>query len=44
VGIIGALVATVAEGLTIHRDDNLTVPLSAGLVMQLMVRFLPDLP
>ena len=44
VGIIGAVVATVAEALSIHRDDNLTVPLTAGLVMYLLVRFFPALP
>jgi len=44
VGFIGALVATVAEGLSIHRDDNLTVPLAAGLTMYLLVRLLPTLP
>jgi dolichol kinase len=44
VGTVGALVATVVEGMTIRRDDNLTVPLSAGLLMELMVRLFPQLP
>lgn len=44
VGVIGAVVATVAEALSIHRDDNLTVPLTAGLTMHLLVRLFPTLP
>ncbi|MCK4857023.1 MAG: hypothetical protein KAT58_03550 [candidate division Zixibacteria bacterium] len=44
VGIIGAVTATVVEALSIHRDDNLTVPLVAGLVMHLLIILLPQLP
>lgn len=44
VGIIGAIVATVVESVSIHRDDNLTVPLSSGLVMYLLMHFFPYLP
>jgi dolichol kinase len=44
VGTIGAVVATVVEGATIHRDDNLTVPLTAGLIMELLVRIFPQWP
>ncbi|MFH2056269.1 MAG: diacylglycerol/polyprenol kinase family protein [bacterium] len=44
VGIAGAVVATIAEGLSIYRDDNLTVPLAAGLTMYLLVRLFPTLP
>jgi len=44
VGIIGAVVATVVESVSIYRDDNLTVPLTAGLVMFLIMKFFPALP
>ena len=44
VGILGALVATVAEALSIYRDDNLTVPLSAGLTMHLLIKLFPTWP
>jgi dolichol kinase len=44
VGIIGAVVATIVESISIYRDDNLTVPLTSGLVMFLLIRFLPNLP
>jgi dolichol kinase len=44
VGIIGAIVATVVEAISIHRDDNLTVPLSAGLAMHLLMVLFPQLP
>ncbi len=45
VGIIGAVIATIVEAVSIHRDDNLTVPLIAGLVMHLLVKaFFPQLP
>ncbi len=44
VGIVGALVASVVEAVSIHRDDNLTVPLSSGLVMYLMMKIWPGLP
>jgi dolichol kinase len=42
VGVAGAVVATVVEALTVHRDDNLTVPLSAGLVMHLIIKMFPE--
>jgi len=38
VGIVGAVVATLAEKFTVTRrfvDDNLTIPLASGLVMTL---------
>jgi acyl phosphate:glycerol-3-phosphate acyltransferase len=44
VGIIGAIVATIVEAVSIHRDDNLTVPLISGLVMHLLVIAFPMLP
>ncbi len=44
VGIVGAIVASVVEAISIHRDDNLTVPLSSGLVMYLMMKIWPGLP
>ena len=44
VGIIGAIVATIVEAVSIHRDDNLTVPLISGLVMHLLVLMFPLLP
>jgi dolichol kinase len=44
VGIIGAIVATIVESVSIHRDDNLTVPLISGLVMHLLVIMFPMLP
>lgn len=44
VGIVGAIVAALVEAISIYRDDNLTVPLSSGLVMYLMVRIWPTLP
>ncbi len=37
VGLTGAFVATLAELLPLRIDDNLTVPLISGAVMQLMV-------
>jgi len=36
IGIIGALVATIIEALTLPVDDNLIVPLISGLVMQIL--------
>lgn len=36
IGIIGALVATIIEALTLPLDDNLIVPLIAGLAMQIL--------
>lgn len=44
VGIVGAIVASLVEAISIYRDDNLTVPLSSGLVMYLMMHFWPTLP
>ena len=44
VGIVGAIVASVVEAISIHRDDNLTVPLSSGLVMYLIMHLWPNLP
>jgi dolichol kinase len=44
VGIIGAIVATIVESVSIYRDDNLTVPLISGLVMHLLVLMFPLLP
>lgn len=41
VGLTGAFVATLVELLPIPIDDNLTMPLIAGAVMQLMVMYLP---
>lgn len=37
VGLTGAFVATLAELLPLRLDDNLTVPLISGVVMQVMV-------
>ena len=36
IGAIGALVATAVEALTIPIDDNLSVPLLSGLVMEIL--------
>ncbi len=41
VGLIGAFVATLAELLPLRINDNLTVPLISGAVMQLMINYLP---
>lgn len=40
VGLTGAFVATLAELLPLRIDDNLTVPLISGAVMQLMINYL----
>ena len=40
IGIIGAFVATLAELLPLRIDDNLTVPIISGAVMQLMVTYI----
>jgi len=37
VGIIGALTATVAEGISLPINDNFSVPLVSGLVMHLLL-------
>jgi len=36
IGLIGAFTATVVEAISIHIDDNATVPLVSGLVMHLL--------
>jgi dolichol kinase len=36
IGLIGALTATVTEAVSFHVDDNTSVPLISGLVMQLV--------
>ena len=41
IGFIGAFVATLAELLPLRINDNLTVPLISGAVMQLMINYLP---
>jgi dolichol kinase len=40
VGISGALVATVVEGMTNRSDDNMTVPILSGLFMQVLLAFI----
>lgn len=37
IGIIGALIATICEAMTLPVDDNLIVPIISGLVMQILV-------
>jgi dolichol kinase len=37
VKILGAFIATIVEALTIYVDDNLTVPLISGMLMQVIV-------
>ncbi len=44
VGVVGAIVAALVEAVSIYRDDNLTVPLTSGLVMYLMMTWWPSLP
>ncbi len=36
IGIVGALVATIIEAMTLPVDDNLIVPVIAGLAMQIL--------
>jgi len=36
VGIMGALIATIFEAMTLPLDDNLIVPVISGLVMQIL--------
>lgn len=36
IGIIGALIATIIEAMTLPVDDNLIVPLISGLAMQIL--------
>ena len=38
VGITGALIATVVEGISLPIDDNFSVPLVSGLVMHLLLQ------
>lgn len=38
IGVVGAFIATVVEGITLPIDDNFSVPLISGLVMQILVR------
>ena len=38
VKLIGAFAAATVEALTVYVDDNLTVPLISGAIMQLLVR------
>jgi len=40
IGISGAVLATIVEGLSVHSDDNMTVPLISGLYMQIFMAFL----
>jgi len=40
IGLTGAFVATVVELLPLRIDDNFTVPLISGAVMQLMIKYL----
>jgi len=40
VGISGAFVATVVEGLPLKIDDNVSVPILSGLYMTLFIKFL----
>jgi len=35
--IVGAVTATIVEAITFHLDDNLTVPIVSGAVMQVVV-------
>jgi dolichol kinase len=35
--VFGAVAATIVEAITLHIDDNLIVPISAGAVMQVIV-------
>lgn len=39
IGIMGALVATIIEAVTLPVDDNLIVPVISGLVMQILAVF-----
>lgn len=38
-GLIGAVVATVAEAVSFTIDDNVSVPLASGLAMSLFLKF-----
>lgn len=39
VGLVGAVVATVAEAVSFTIDDNVSVPLASGLIMSLFLKF-----
>lgn len=41
IGLVGAFVATLVELLPLQIDDNLTMPLISGVVMQIMTNYLP---
>ncbi len=41
VGLTGAFVATLVELLPLRINDNLTMPLISGTVMQIMINYLP---
>lgn len=38
IGVVGAFVATVVEGITFPINDNFSVPLVSGLVMHILLR------
>jgi dolichol kinase len=38
IGIVGAFIATVTEGITLPVDDNFSVPLISGLCMHILIR------
>ncbi len=38
IGIVGALVATMVEGISLPINDNFSVPLISGLIMHLLLR------
>jgi len=38
IGIVGAVTATIIEGITLPIDDNFSVPLISGLVMHILLR------
>jgi dolichol kinase len=40
VALVGALVATLAEALPVPMDDNMRVPITSGLAMQVAARFI----
>ena len=38
IGVVGAFIATLVEGITFPIDDNFSVPLISGLVMHILLR------
>jgi glycerol-3-phosphate acyltransferase PlsY len=38
IGVVGAFIATVVEGITFPIDDNFSVPLISGLVMHILLQ------